>query len=631
MPRPLVLGNGRLLVQIDSRGRVRDFFWPQVGIRNHVAGHFHHTGVFEAGRFSWLESAEWEISQELLPQSGGAKTVFSSTAWGLAIEVWEEVRGDSFFRRFSLVNQRNAARQVEVFFSQDFRIAESEIGDTAMYVPRLDAMVHFKWDYYFSCSGRSASRGIHQKTVGLRGINGLQGTWRDAEDGQLLGKPIEQGAVDSTFSVLVELPPQGKGPVTYRIECGRSLSELGRKEDGGRLVLSSVPGLGMLPEALRNFADRSLAVLKTQIDARGAILAANDSDIMQSNRANYSYVWPRDGALVARVLDRAGEHELARRYHEFTIPLITEGQPFFLQKYNTDGTLGATWHPWIFDGVPETPLQEDETALTLWSVWEHVKASGGREWLAGHYEGFVRPMARFLASFIDALGGLPKPSYDLWEERRGVHAFTVATVVAGLSAAAGMAALQGDSEGKSFAGAADQVRGALLKHLVDSESGAFIRTVRQTGSGFEPDLGADASLLLVGRFAGLPADHPAVLATVAKVKDRLFVRSALGGLARYEGDYYGRVSESYPGNPWVITTLWLAQEEIAAATSVRELEWSLRWLEWTRARGGATGVLGEQFHPETGHVMTVSPLTWSHAEYLNTCLDWAERYRELTR
>ena len=52
--------------------------------------------------------------------------------------------------------------------------------------------------------------------------------------------------------------------------------------------------------------NRSLLVLRTQIDNGGAIVAANDSDIMQFSRDTYSYVWPRDGALVADSLDLAG-------------------------------------------------------------------------------------------------------------------------------------------------------------------------------------------------------------------------------------------------------------------------------------------------------------------------------------
>lgn len=630
MPRPLVFGNGRLLVQIDERGRLRDFFWPQVGIRNHVAGHYHHTGIFEAGRFSWLESDEWKIFHDYLAGGEFGETSFRSKTWDLLIDLEERIRGDFFFRTFTIRNERPTSRQVEFFFSQDFRIAESDIGDTAMYVPRLDAMVHFKWDYYFACSARSGERGIHQKTVGLRGINGLQGTWRDAEDGQLLGKPIEQGAVDSTFSVLVDLPPDDVARVVYKIECARSLRELGQPDPPQTQPKISIAGTDPLPAEPWLLTSRSLEVLKTQLDAGGAILAANDSDIMQSNRANYSYVWPRDGALVAHVLDRVGEHELARRYHEFTIPLISEEQPFFLQKYNTDGTLGATWHPWAYEGVPETPLQEDETALTLWSVWEHVKATNDRDWLANHYDAFVRPMAKFVASFIDAETGLPKPSYDLWEERRGVHTFTVATVIAGLGAAGEMASHQGDLEAERFKSVSSRVQDALLTRLVDSEQGGFLRGFEVTAGEAKIDRTADASLLLVGRFAGLPCDHPAVLATVERIKERLLVPSEIGGLARYEHDYYGRISENYPGNPWLITTMWYAQEEIRAAQTLEELMESRRWLRWAVDRGYETGVLGEQFHPETGRVVTVSPLTWSHAEYIATALDWCDKHRQLS-
>src|SRR5690606_23731328 len=40
---------------------------------------------------------------------------------------------------------------------------------------------------------------------------------------------------------------------------------------------------------------RSLLILRTQIDNNGAIVAANDSDVMQFSRDTYSYLWPRDG------------------------------------------------------------------------------------------------------------------------------------------------------------------------------------------------------------------------------------------------------------------------------------------------------------------------------------------------
>ena len=38
----------------------------------------------------------------------------------------------------------------------------------------------------------------------------------------------------------------------------------------------------------------------------GAIIAGTDSDLLHYARDTYSYMWPRDGALTAYTLDRAG-------------------------------------------------------------------------------------------------------------------------------------------------------------------------------------------------------------------------------------------------------------------------------------------------------------------------------------
>ena len=629
MPRPLVFGNGRLLVQLDGKGRIRDFFWPEVGIRNHVGGHYHHLGIWVDGRFSWTEWDEWTVSQDYLPGTMIGITSFQSGALGLVLDAQDEVVEDAFVRTLTLTNLRAEPRRIEVFFSQDFRIAESEIGDTAMYLPALDAMVHFKWNYYFACSARSAGNGLQQKTVGLRGINGLQGTWRDAEDGQLQQKPIEQGAVDSTFSIVVNCPASGSAKAEYRIDCYSSLplGVLPRGSDSPRTAeIKTIEGLEGLPAEIRSQADRSLAILRTQIDNRGGILAANDSDIMRSNRATYSYVWPRDGALVAAILDRVGEHDLARRYHEFSASLLTSRLPFFLQKYNADGTLGATWHPWTFDGAPVIPFQIDETALTVWSIWRHAKATEDIGWLKGKWTGLIKPMSDFLAAG-------PSAGYDLWEERRGIHTFSEATIVAALGSASEMAAAIGDDTASSYSAAAEQLKAQLLETATDYlQTGSLTRGwTSASSSSLKPDLNLDASLLLVGRFAGIPADHAVMRTTAERIERELWVHSPIGGIARYAGDYYARVSEKYPGNPWVITTMWLAQEKIRAAVSADDLGRPLELLQWAVDRAETTGVMGEQYHPETGEVLTVSPLTWSHAEFVATCLDWCEKSKHLEK
>ena len=62
---------------------------------------------------------------------------------------------------------------------------------------------------------------------------------------------------------------------------------------------------------------QSLLIMRTQIDNRGAIIAANDSDIMKFNKDTYTYMWPRDGAWVALAFNRAGYSTICQRFFRF--------------------------------------------------------------------------------------------------------------------------------------------------------------------------------------------------------------------------------------------------------------------------------------------------------------------------
>ena len=46
--------------------------------------------------------------------------------------------------------------------------------------------------------------GIAAFATGVKGRPGFEGTWRDAEDGQLSGNPIAQGSVDSTIEIALD-------------------------------------------------------------------------------------------------------------------------------------------------------------------------------------------------------------------------------------------------------------------------------------------------------------------------------------------------------------------------------------------------------------------------------------------
>ena len=116
------------------------------------------------------------------------------------------------------------------------------------------------------------------------------------------------------------------------------------------------------------------------------------------------------------------------------------------------------------------------------------------------------------------------------------------------------------------------------------------------------------------------------------VKNHLWVKTGVGGIARYEGDGYHKVSGNkgdIPGNPWFICTLWLAQWYIAKAEQLEELEESIPILEWVASRALPSGVLAEQVHPHTNQPLSVSPLTWSHAAFVATTLEYLKKMEKI--
>jgi len=85
------------------------------------------------------------------------------------------------------------------------------------------------------------------------------------------------------------------------------------------------------------------------------------------------------------------------------------------------------------------------------------------------------------------------------------------------------------------------------------------------------------------------------------------------------------------GNPWFISTLWLAQYHIAHATTLEELHQAIPLLDWAQSYALPSGVMAEQLDPFTGEPLSASPLTWSHAEYVMTLHRYLGKYREFQR
>src|SRR5205823_4769466 len=296
---------------------------------------------------------------------------------------------------------------------------------------------------------------------------------------------------------------------------------------------------GNLPPKVVEIFKRSLLIVRTQIDNNGAICAANDSDIMQFSRDTYSYVWPRDGALVSDALDLAGFPDVARSFYTFCQAAITQ-EGYFYHKYNPDGSPASSWHPWVIKGTRALPIQEDETALVVWALWRHYYRYRDIEFMRPMWVDIVQKAADFMCRYRDERTGLPLPSYDLWEERWGVHAFTVATVYGGLKAAKNFAVCFGDREkAERYEKSAEEIKAGAAKYLWSEKLKRFVRRLipkdnptppddseyresvslsERNGdaanfSPYEVDETIDAAIYAVYKFHLFDADDPRVVST----------------------------------------------------------------------------------------------------------------------
>ena len=67
-----------------------------------------------------------------------------------------------------------------------------------------------------------------------------------------------------------------------------------------------------------------MLIIRSHVGNNGSIIASGDTDLLQHGRGTYSYVWPRDGALIASALWRVGSYNTVKRFFEFCNDVITD-------------------------------------------------------------------------------------------------------------------------------------------------------------------------------------------------------------------------------------------------------------------------------------------------------------------
>jgi len=641
MARPIVLSNGELHVGLNSFGLVHDFYYPYVGFENHSTGSElrHRVGVWIDGILSWLDDPnEWTFTFRYPHSALIGHTLAKNERLGIILEFddFVDAQISVFIRNIHLVNLQDQNREIRLFMHQAFAIGDSRSNtDTAQYLPNDNAILHYRGRRAFIISGDYDNRPFDQYTVGLFGIEGKEGTYRDADDGELGQNNVEHGRVDSTIRFKVNIDANSSQRVHYWIAAGTSnrealyihkqvqkdgaLSFMRRTADWWHEWLEpAYKVLDKISPEHRNTFLQSIMIVKSQIDKRGAIIASTDTSMLNYSRDAYGYSWPRDGAYALWPLIRMGYTDEARRFFEFTKRgLHTDG--YMMHKYRADGALGSSWHSYVHDGVIAPPFQEDETALPLFMFAQYYHMHPEASLLKEFYKTMVVPMANFMTGYVDETTGLPGPSYDLWEQTFLISTYTTAVTYAALLAASDLALAANDQDNAvKWRLAATDIQTAAHKHLYNEDRKTFYMGLNVKGIQIIKNDVIDCSSVFGAYIFGLfAAESEEMISSVRTIEQLFGTNGIVLGLPRYENDDYRRASPGITGNHWFITSFWLAQYYIDSGEKQKALD----ILDWAKSHSLSTGVMGEQLDPTTNRLVSPAPLTWTHAEYIATLLD----------
>ncbi|CAM3665369.1 glycoside hydrolase family 15 protein [Cohnella lubricantis] len=628
-----VIGNSRFLASLLKTGRLVRFWWPNVDLPQHADTI--RSGIRMAGageRTRWFDSEEggWTHRSGYVPRTNIFAVQASSKDCPIEArsELYAVPGQDVLVFDYKFTNTGSVPASFSFYFYSSITPCENPFYHTTQFHEPTDAIAHFRHRYYFLVSGANVCTSYQAGNA-----------WDAASEGRLNGSAIDMvpdGAMEWAFQ---NVAPGETAAMTVYLAAGHDLDSaaaaLATAKDTGAEALRDwtrrywetyVDSAAPCPidrEDVRELYERSVLAMKLMADEQtGSIIAAPEFDEYFSRCGGYAFCWGRDAAFITTALDKAGLLELSTRFYEWTLT-AQDKDGAWQQRHYHDGSLAPSWG-----------LQIDEGASILWGMHQHYLAlavSERGEFLKLVWDS-VRRGAAFLVRSIES-NGLPMASRDLWEEREAQHTYSSAAVFAGLRAAAAMADVLGEAAlAGEWNAAADRIAQQIEALCWNEGKGVFYRAVNLTvgereyeeavqgglavsqltdAKGYVKnrvtyDPIVDVSLLGISvPFEAVKPDHPYAVRTADTI-EALLTSPTVSGIKRYEGDPY------IGGNPWILTTLWLAQYR--AKTGRLDDAWRL--LDWAIQHRTESGLLPEQVDRETGETAWVVPLTWSHAMFI---------------
>ncbi|MEN2773539.1 glycoside hydrolase family 15 protein [Acetivibrio clariflavus] len=623
-----IIGNSRMLVCLNKKGEVERLFWPHIDYPQHIERFV--AGIFDTrykNSTSWFGEDNWQREQYYIEDTNILKTCLRDSSRGIYVEQLDYVLPDEdvYIRQYEFENI--GSEELELGFVQySSMITTTPDLSSTLFDFDTDSLIHYRHNYYISISsdiqvfqfqlGNNAMGSArYTELIGFDSIGMMPDGAVSWKIGTL--KPGEK----KNFNLFLCASHTLKGVKKLNTKCKvLNISEQYEKTKKYWFdFLSKAKQIDTGDADINGLYKRSLLVFKLMSDEQtGGLLASAEMDEGFSKCGRYAYCWGRDAAFITSALDAAGLTEAVDKFYNWAVN-TQDDNGSWNQRYYMDGNLAPSWG-----------LQIDETGTLIWGVLKHYEVTKDLKFLENMWN-TVEKGIDFLINFIDNDTGLPKPSYDLWEERFGEHTYSCAAVYGGIMAGVKIAEILNIRREyvENWYKVAQDIKKAMEANLWKDEAGRFIRSVRTKlnpwGSehshyttvievnpkGYRRDVTledwtVDVSLLGVAIPFGVFDVNDKRVADTVEAIERVLTVHPVGGIKRYENDNY------VGGNPWVLTTLWVALYHI----EVGNLEKAKSYFEWAIKSRTYLGLLPEQVSKDTGEPCWVIPLTWSHAMFV---------------
>ncbi len=386
---------------------------------------------------------------------------------------------------------------------------------------------------------------------------------------------------------------------------------------------------------------RSLDIVienSTRPDVMKGMVVASPSKISP----NYYYDWVRDTALTMRSLIDYFEKTKDSKIREMifnwvqaeiyrqNIPTLTGlGEP----KFNVDGS--GFSGPW---GRP----QNDGPALRALSLIKFARIllkEGDQDYVLQFLYHGVLPADSVIKKDLEYVAHhWNEQSFDLWEEEKGLHFYTLMAQHVALQEGALLAKELGDLGAARFYDQESRLIGHFVKsNFNDSIIGLKVSIHRSAVLGYKNSLIDIAPLLALLHTSPYQKlyhlDDEFILKYLDTLKREFSsiypinkTKSVRGlGLGRYPEDRYDGYETSGEGNPWFLSTIALAEYYCLMVDETKnKRSYALKKLhedieaqfERVIYHSDKQGHLSEQFNKTNGFMQGALNLTWSHNSFM---------------